>query len=135
MLKLNILQYAQSGTLLNREQGKAVEIKPEDMRAAALSFKVADGLLPTEKLINAESYQVTLQMLMSSPEAQNQFDVISFMVYYLKSMGAKDLDQFKFSPEQVQARQQQQLQMMQAQSMAHSSGHAVAQHHNPVAQQ
>jgi hypothetical protein len=122
ILKLNILQFAKDQEVFNRETNKVVKVDTTNLRTAALAFKVSDGFLPTDKLISAETFQTTLQMLMSSPEMQMQFDAVGFMVYYLKSQGAKDLDQFKFTPEQQQQRQQQMLMQQQAMNASKTAG-------------
>lgn len=101
ILKLNILQYASDEVLYNRDTKQSVKISPEELRTAALEFQISDGLLPTDKLINAETFQVALQILGSSPQMQAEFDVVGFMIYYLKTQGAKNLEEFRRKPQQA----------------------------------
>jgi hypothetical protein len=110
MLKLNILQYQESGTYYNPALNKTVEINSIDLRTAALEFKVSDGLTPADRLIGADEMQVALQIIGASPELQVEFDITSMWVWWLEQRGAKELQQFKRTPEQ----QQQKMAQMQA---------------------
>ena len=119
ILKLNILQYAPDQQIYNRENKQLVQVNPLDLRQASVEFKVADGLLPIDKIVDADTMQVALQVFGTSPQLQQEFDIVGFFVYYLKSQGMKNLEEFRYTPEQKQekmAKQQQQLAMMQAQS-------------------
>lgn len=115
MLKLNILQYAPAQEIYNRERQEVVAVNPLDLRKKSLQFKVSDGLLPIDKLIDADTFQVALQVFGSSPQLQQEFDVVGFFLYYLKTQGAKGLEDFRFTPEQQQQRMQMQAQAAAAQ--------------------
>lgn len=117
ILKLNILQYAPAQDVYNRETKATVTVNPLDLRKKSLEFKVADGLLPIDKLIDADTFQVVLQVAGASPQIQQDFDIVGFMLYYFKTQGAKNLEDFRFTDEQKQQRmaQQQQAMMMQQQ--------------------
>jgi hypothetical protein len=100
ILLLNILQYAEEQLVYNREKGMEVQVNPLELRKRALVFKVADGLMPVDKLIGADTFQTVLQIFGTSPQLQQQFDVVGFMMYYLKTQGMKDLDKFRIQPQQ-----------------------------------
>lgn len=102
ILKLNILQFAQGQTIFNRDNQQEVTVKPLDLRTKSLSFKVADGLLPTDKIIDADMMQVVLQIMGASPQLQAQFDLIGFMLYYFKTQGLRNLEQFRIQQPQPQ---------------------------------
>lgn len=131
ILKLNIMQFAQAQTLYNRNAKQQVTVDPVALRQAALAFKVSDGVLPSDKLIGADTFQTVIQMFMSVPDMQMEFDITGFLVYYLKSQGAKDIEEFRLTDQQKQQKQQQMLAQQQASAMAQSSGQAVGQHHAP----
>lgn len=100
ILKLNILQYQGGISLFNREKEQVVNIDPVALRKAVLNFKISDGLLPTDKLINADSLQVAMQMVGSSPVLQAQYNVGPLFSYFLKTQGAK-ISEFEKSKEQI----------------------------------
>lgn len=100
ILKTNILQYQGGVSLFNREQQKVVQIDPVKLRKAILEFKVSDGLTPTDKLINADAFQVSLQVLGSSPAIAQGYNVAPMFSYLMKTQGA-DLRPFEKSQEQL----------------------------------
>ena len=98
MLKYNMLQYQSETTYYNQDKKQPVDIKPEDIRKTALEFKVSDGLLSTDKMLNSDLLQVFMQTLQTSPLLQSQFDIIGAFVYWCKLQGAQWLDDFKRNP-------------------------------------
>jgi len=100
ILKINILQYQGGTTLYNRDQEKQVEIDPIKLRRAVLNFKVSDGLLPSSKLMNAESFAVALQTMGSSSQLAAGYNVTQLFSYLMKSRGAK-ISAFEKPPEQM----------------------------------
>lgn len=104
ILKLNIMQYAQTGSIYSYEKRQNVDIDPVKLRQASLEFEVSDGQLPSDRIINADTFQIMLQAVAASPDLQVEFDLTGMMIYYFKTQGAKNLDQFKRSPEQKQER-------------------------------
>jgi hypothetical protein len=115
MLKLNIMQFASSGQIFSYAQKQQVSIDPLQLRVASVDFEVSDGMLPTDRIIAADTFQVMLQAIASSPQMQTEFDLVGMMVYYFKTQGARNIDQFKFTPEQQQQRIAMQQQVAQAQ--------------------
>jgi hypothetical protein len=107
VVKLNILQFQQDTTLFNRDQGQSVDVKQGDLRQAAVHFKVSDGMLPTDKEMSTDEFQVALQTLLSSPQIGAGYDVPSLITYLFKTKGA-DLKDFEKSPAMRQYEQQQQ---------------------------
>lgn len=112
--KLNILQYQPPENLFSPSTGQVTTINPQELRAAAMEFKVADGLVPVDRRADTDMLQVAAQTLASMPEGNMQYDIIGMLNYIFKLKGIKDLDKFKLTPEQ----QQQRLQMMQAKTAA-----------------
>jgi len=107
MLKLNILQYATDGEIFSREQKKLVTIDTLTLRKQAVEFKVSDGFLPASKLISTEIMQVAMQVIGSSPQLQQEIDLVGLFIHFLKSQGAKELDQFRRVPMQQPQQPQQ----------------------------
>lgn len=100
ILKINILQYQGGTTLYNRDKNVAIEIDPIKLRKAALQFKISDGLVPSDKLINAETFSVALQVMGSTPQIASGYNVPQLFSYFMKTQGAK-ISEFEKSPEQL----------------------------------
>lgn len=112
--KLNILQYQPPANLFSSSTGEVAKVDPQELRAAATEFKVADGLVPAERRASTEMLQVAAQTLASMPEGNMEYDVMGMLAYIFKLRGVKDLDKFKRTEEQ----QQQRLAQIQAQTAA-----------------
>lgn len=101
ILKLNTLQYQPPTTLFNRNTKTAVEIDPVALRKAALEFRMADGLLPTDAYINMQLFQVILQMAAQYPPLIAKWDILGMIFYWLKLEGATWVDDFKLENPQL----------------------------------
>jgi hypothetical protein len=104
-IKLNILQYQGDVVLYNREQQTEVQVKSQDLRAAAVHFKVSDGLIPTEEQMNEDEFQTAMQTIGSSPAIASGYNIAPLFTYMMKLRGA-DLRPFEKSPLQQQWEQQ-----------------------------
>lgn len=116
MLKINIMQYQGGVSIYDRKTEEDVKIDPVALRSSVVEFKVSDGLTPSDKLINADSFQVALQVLGSSPQIASAYNVGPAFSYLMKTQNAQIAD-FEKSPEQVayeQATQQWQMIAMEA---------------------
>lgn len=99
ILKINILQYQGGTTIYNRDKKVAVEIDPIALRKSILEFKVSDGLIPADKLINADTFSVAMQVFGSSPQISAGYNVAQFFSYMMKTQGG-DVSEFEKSAEQ-----------------------------------
>jgi hypothetical protein len=99
ILKTNILQFQGGTTIYNRDKNVAVEVDPIKLRRAVLSFKISDGLIPSSKLINADSWASALQVIGSSPQISAGYNIAPMFSYLMKVQGAK-IGDFEKSPEQ-----------------------------------
>lgn len=100
MLKTNILQYQGGTTIFNRDKQQQVEIDPIRLRKAVLEFKISDGLIPSSKLINADTFSTAIQVIGSSPQIGASYNMGPMFSYLMKTQGA-DLREFEKSAEQV----------------------------------
>ena len=100
ILKTDILQYQGGTTLFNREKKVQVEIDPVKLRKAISEFRVSDGLIPSDKIINGEAYSVAMQVIGSSPQINSQYNIGPMFSYLMKTQGA-NIAEFEKSPEQV----------------------------------
>lgn len=104
MMKINILQYQGGTSLYNREKKADVKIDPVELRRAVMQFKVSDGLVPTDKLMNSDSWAIALQQLGSSAQLGAAYNLGPMFSYLMKIKGA-DLSAFEKSPQQQQYEQ------------------------------
>lgn len=100
MLKINILQYQAGVTIYNQDQKTDVTIDPVALRKAVLEFKISDGLIPASKLINGESFGAALQVIGTSPQIGQSYNIGPMFSYLMKTQGAAISD-FEKSAEQV----------------------------------
>jgi hypothetical protein len=105
VMKLNILQYQQGKTVYNTGRGQSVDVKPEDLRKSSVHFKVADGLIPSDKITGDDLLQVVIQQLGSSQQLAAGFDLPKMFSFLMKTQGL-DLTEFEKSPAQLQYEQQ-----------------------------
>ena len=123
VVKANTLQFQPSARFLNRDQRIEVQINPVELRTAILEFKLTDGMLPADKLMNSELLTVFLQTAQAIPTVATEYDVTGMFLYFLKLKGAYWLEDFKRSPEQ----QQQFLQTLQQTAAASTAAPATEQ--------
>lgn len=109
IIKSNTLQYQVSGKLLNRERREEIEVDPIKLRESILEFKMTDGMLPADKMLNSELLTVFMQTAQAIPAVQTEYDIMGMFMYWAKLRGAYWLEDFKRNPQQ----QQQALQTMQ----------------------
>lgn len=100
ILKINVLQYQGGATLYNKEMQQSVEIDPIALRKTVMEFKVSDGLIPTDKLIHADTMQTALQVIGSSPQIASRYNLGPLFSYFIKTQGGR-ISEFEKSPEQI----------------------------------
>ena len=101
-VKANTMQFQQPGTILNREAREEVQIDPVQLRDTLLEFKMTDGLLPADKMMNSELLMVFLQTAQALPAVATEYDVMGMFLYWAKLRGAYWLEDFKRDPAQQQ---------------------------------
>lgn len=100
IIKLNILQYQQTGTVWNSQQQRAIEVDPVQLREAGLQFKMADGLTPADKLVDGETVEAALTAMTQNPAFGQGYNLTPMFSYLMKTRGA-DLTPFEKSREQI----------------------------------
>ena len=100
IFKLDILQFQGGTSLYSREKEEAIEIDPVALRQAILEFKISDGLVPSDKIINSEAWSVALQVIGSSPEIGAGYNLAPMFSYMMKTQGAQ-INHFEKSPQQM----------------------------------
>ncbi len=105
-LKLNILQFQGQTQIYNRDKKAAVDINPIELRQNAVHFLISDGMLPKEKEMGTDEYQVLLQTLGAAPNLTAGFNEAPMFTYLMKLRGL-DLAPFEKSSLQQQFEQMQ----------------------------
>lgn len=123
IIKSNTLQFQSSGTILNREAREEVAVDPVTLRQSMLEFKMTDGMLPADKMLNSELLTVFMQTAQAIPAVQTEYDIMGMFMYWAKLRGAYWLEDFKRNP----AAQQEALQTMQQTAMAQNATAPVPQ--------
>jgi len=100
IIKTNILQYQGAEKLFSKSKNQAVQVDPQRMRDAVMEFKLSDGLVPTDKVMDAEAFTISLQTLGSSPQLASGYNIAPLFSYLMKQRGA-DLTPFEKTPEQI----------------------------------
>ena len=100
ILKINMLQYQGAGTIYSQSQQQNIEIDPLELRKAVLNFKVTDGLLPTEKVISGDSLKIAMQVIGSSQQLAQGYNVGPMFSYIMKTENL-NLSPFEKSQPQV----------------------------------
>lgn len=100
ILKLNILQYQGPASVYYKDKKTQVTIDPVTLRNSVIEFKISDGLTPSSKLINADSFQTALQVIGSSPQIGASYNLGEMFSYLMKTQGAH-IGDFEKSKEQV----------------------------------
>lgn len=100
ILKINYLQYQGGTSLYNPEKKQVVTVDPVALRNSVLSFKISDGLIPSDKLMNSDAFSVALQTMASSPQIGASYNMGPMFSYMMKTQRA-DIAPFEKSQPQV----------------------------------
>lgn len=95
-LLFNVLQYASSQQMFNRNLQQQVSVDPVAIRKAAVQFKVADGARPADKIMDGESWNQALQVLMTNQQIGQDYR-IGEVFASLMSMRGANLRPFRIS--------------------------------------
>lgn len=104
MIKINILQRQDAADLYNVDKDTQVKIDPLVLRKAVLEFKMTDGILPADKILDSELLGTTIQVLGSSPQLASEYQLGPMFSYFMKQQGL-NLRPFEKSAEQKQYEQ------------------------------
>lgn len=100
ILKLNMMQYQGGVSLYSPTSQSTVKIDPVQLRKSQATFKVTDGLTPTDKQISAESLGTALQTIGQSPQIGAGYNLAPAFSYLMKTQNV-DLSPFEKSAQQM----------------------------------
>lgn len=104
---LNTLQNQEEIQIFDPNTKKLIAISTATLVKTRFTFEIADGFLNSSRVMNEETLLTFLQAAQTNPELSIQFDIASFLVYYLTNKGLKNASQFKRSDANVAAILQQ----------------------------
>lgn len=104
VIKLNILQFQEPQTITNPETKQQVGVDPVTLRQSAVSFKISDGILPSDKIMSGDEFMTAIQIVGSSPAIGAGYNIAPMFSYLMKQRGA-DIGQFEKTAEQQQYEQ------------------------------
>lgn len=116
-IKMNILQFQEDTTIYHRNTAQDINVQIDTIRQASVNFKVSDGIMPADKIMSEDEFATALQVLGSSPQIAQGYNMAPLFSYVMKTRGA-DLTPFEKPPQQIQYEQQLQAWQMAAQMAA-----------------
>lgn len=99
IIKINTLQYQAGISIYSPSQEKVVKIDPVALRKSFVTYKISDGLTPTEKIIGGDELAMALQVMGSSPQIAAGYNMAPVFSYLMKTRNV-ELAQFEKGPEQ-----------------------------------
>lgn len=100
IIKINTIQYQAGITIFSPSQARAVKIDPIVLRQAFATYKLTDGLSPTDKTIHSDEFIVALQTMSSSPALGSSYNIAPAFSYLMKTRHV-DLKPFEKSKQQI----------------------------------
>lgn len=100
IIKINTLQYQAGISIFSPSAQQTVKIDPVALRKSFSTYKVTDGLTPTEKAIAGDEFTSAIQMLATSPQLSEGYNLAPAFSYLMKTRNV-DLSSFEKSPAQV----------------------------------
>jgi hypothetical protein len=100
IIKINTLQYQAGISIFSPSQQQMVKIDPIALRQSFTTYKITDGLTPTDKEISADEFASAIQMLATSPQLGAGYNLAPAFSYLMKTRNV-ELTAFEKSPAQI----------------------------------
>jgi hypothetical protein len=96
IITLNIFQYGEDGVVTSQVTGLDHDIKIDELRKAALSFKMADGYTPRSKLASTEIILAGMQMIGQSEVLQQAYGqrLPGMFAHFMSLSGVKGFEEY-----------------------------------------
>lgn len=107
IIKSNILQYQPPTTIVSSSTGASVAIDPQVLRAAQIKFKMADGFMPSDKIVSTDTMNMLFQAAPALPQISVEYDLMGMLEYSMLLQGGGWMRNFKRSPEDQAAYREQ----------------------------
>lgn len=87
-LKLNILMFGESTTIISPRNGKSLEVNIQELQRVQLQFEIADGYTPKSKLAGTDMLMGIINLIMNSTHLQQVYgSQLPAMVAHLAQLG------------------------------------------------
>lgn len=86
IIKTNILQYQPVKDIVT-ETGESINVNPVEIRKAALQFKLADGLISKDTLLDLPTANSLLNLVLSVPALQQEYNLSKLVDHIMSSVG------------------------------------------------
>lgn len=73
IIKTNILQFQPPTIITSSIMGAQIQVNPVELRRTAVNFKLADGLIGKEEILDTQTAQAMLQLLLQVPELRDTY--------------------------------------------------------------
>lgn len=111
----DLLQNQSNISIYDKATGEFVPIDVSQLQESQVDFDIAAGLLPAEALNSVDFLQTIFQVVMSNPQFNMEYDVMSMLSYIASIKGLRYLNRFARTEEEKKKIQDMQLQQLAAQ--------------------
>ena len=80
-IKIGVVDHQKVLKFLDRNTGQEMEITPSELRTTLWQFKLGDGMLPVDKMVNMEALQLAIQLSAAQPAMAMEYDLIGMSAY------------------------------------------------------
>lgn len=103
-IKANILQYQPPATMQDPTSGEQISIDPVQIRQAMLDFKMADGLITRDMILDTQTARSAMELILQAPQLQRAYgqSLIPIVERIFSSIGF-DLSSLRAQQPQPQA--------------------------------
>lgn len=127
IIKYNIQQFQTSEDSYSQSMERTVRINSEELRKMLPAFKLADGLVSAQRMLNTQVLTVAMQSIPAIPELAQQYNVPKMFLDMLSNGEGVKMDRYRYTPEEQQARAAQQQQQLQAEAQAEATARGNAE--------
>lgn len=127
IIKHNIQQFQASEDSYSQSMEKTVKINSEQLRQMLPEFRLADGLVSAQRMLNTNVLTTVMQSIPQIPELAQEYNVPKMFLDLVSNGEGVKMDRYKFTVEEKQIRQQQQQAQMQAAAQAEATAKGNAE--------
>lgn len=103
----NIMQFQPPDKALSQHFNQEITLNPTELQTLVPQFKIADGLLPADRIAQTELIGLAMQMIPQMPELALSYNVPNMFVHMLELKGLRNLKDYEYTQQQKDARMKQ----------------------------
>lgn len=119
IIKYNIMQYQQPGSIPRQGNSGTIQVDPYEIYQGNVQFKLADGLITRDELVDTNILREFMQYIQSDPRFAQTYNASKVIAFLFGNNGI-DLQQFEYSDEEKQRMVQQAQAQAQQQAAANN---------------